>query len=281
MQCNLDIGAKRLEARNSQMPLNKYLLAEMTWPELKQAVGEGRIAVLPAGILEQHGPHLPLDVDILLANTVCKRAGALVPDKVVVVPPIVHGHSPHHMEFPGTLTIDPIHMIHYVLDVCLSLAHHGFTKILIVNGHGSNAPVLDLAARQTIIKTEGRAACASMFYFHTEEFETAAKEIFPEVQGKVDHACIIETSLYMGVRPDLVQLEKAEDDPQTGIMNLGTAPLPLRLWWSALSKEGIKGYVKGASQERGERALAAAVQGMARVFEQFHAKVIPPRVDHH
>ncbi len=263
------------------MPLNKYLMGQMTWPELKQAAAEGRVAVLPAGIIEQHGPHLPLDTDILLANEVCTRAGALVPDKVVVVPPIVHGHSPHHMEFPGTLSIDPIHMIHYVLDVCLSLDRHGFKKILIVNGHGSNAPVLDLVARQTIIKTEGRVACAAIFYHNSVEFEQAAKEIFPEVGGKVDHACIVETSLYMAVRPDLVQLELAEDDPQTGMMDVGTARLPLRLWWSTVSKEGIKGYVKGASRERGERALAAAVEGLAHIYRDFHAKEIPPRVDHH
>ena len=61
---------------------------------------------------------------LLLFPFVLRGAAALHPDKVVVVPPIVHGHSPHHMDFPGTLTVDPQHMINYVLDVCLSLSHH-------------------------------------------------------------------------------------------------------------------------------------------------------------
>jgi creatinine amidohydrolase len=263
------------------MPLDKYLMGQMTWPELKQAVGEGRIAVVPCGIIEQHGPHLPLDVDILLASEMCRRAGALVPDTVVVVPPVVHGHSPHHMEFPGTLTIDPIHMIHYVLDICLSLAHHGFTKILLINGHGSNMPVLDLVARQTIIKTEGRVACACLFYHQTVEAERAAREIFPEVAGAMDHACIMETSLYMAIRPDLVQLELAKDNPANDVMDVGTARLPFRPWWSTVSTEGIRGLVVGASQERGERYIAAIEKGLAQVFSDFHAKHIPPRVDHH
>ena len=263
------------------MPLDKYLMAQMTWPELKQAVGEGRIAVLPAGIIEQHGPHLPLDTDILLADQLCQRAGARVPDKVVVVPPIVHGHSPHHMDFPGTLTIDPIHMVYYVLDVTLSLAYHGFTKILIVNGHGSNVPVLDLVARQTIIKTEGKVACASIFYNNSEEFQRAAQEIFPEVGGHMEHGDTIETSLYMGIRPDLVQLDLAEDEPQTDVMDVGTAKLPLRLYFSSFTRDGTYGRVKTASQAKGERLVEATVTGLTRIFTAFHEKSIPSRKDHH
>ncbi len=262
------------------MPLNKYLMAEMTWPELKQAVGEGRIAILPAGIIEQHGPHLPLDTDILLADTFCRRAGALVADKVVVVPPIVHGHSPHHMDFPGTLTVDPIHMVYYVLDVTLSLAYHGFTKILIVNGHGSNVPVLDLVARQTIIKTEGKVACGSIFYHQSEEYAQASKELFPEVPH-MEHGDVIETSLYMGIRPDLVDLSLAEDEPQTDVMDIGTAKLPLRLYFSSFAKTGIYGRVKTSSAQKGEQLVNAVVAGLARIFTDFHAKPIPTRVDHH
>ena len=262
-------------------PLNKHLMAEMTWPELKQAVAEGRIAVLPAGCIEQHGPQLPLDTDIMLADEISRRAAALVPDKVVVVPPIVHGHSPHHMDFPGTLTADPQHMINYVLDVCLSLAHHGFTKILIVNGHGSNAPVLDLVARQTILRTEGRVACASLFYMQSKEYEDLANALFPEMQGRWGHADEIETSLYMGVRPELVQLEKAEDNPITDTMMLGSAFLPLRLIWSSFSKEGIYGNVRNSSAAKGQKLVAAAVEGLSKIYVQFYDKKIPTRVDHH
>jgi creatinine amidohydrolase len=263
------------------MPLDKYLMAQMTWPELKQAVGEGRIAVMPAGIIEQHGPALPLDTDIFLADEVTRRAAARVPDKVVVVPPIVHGHSPHHMDFPGTLTVDPQHMINYVLDVCLSLAHHGFSKLLIVNGHGSNAPVLDLVARQAIIRTEGRLACASIFYMQSQEYERVANALFPEMFGRWGHADAIETALYMGVRADLVQLDKAHDNPVSDTMMLGTAVLPLRLWWSSFSREGIYGSMRGANEENGKKLVAAAVEGLAGIFKQFYEKQIPKRVDHH
>jgi creatinine amidohydrolase len=256
-------------------------MGEMTWPELREAVGEGRIAVMPAGIIEQHGPQLPLNTDIFLAEQITIRAAAHHPDKVVVVPPVVHGHSPHHMDFPGTLTVDPQHMINYVLDVCLSLAHHGFKKILIVNGHGSNAPVLDLVARQTIVRTNGAVACASLFYMNSVEYERAAAELFPAMAGRAGHADDIETSLYMGLRPDLVQLDKARDDPPSDLMKLGTARLPLRAIWSSFSKEGIYGSVSGSSQAKGEALIAAAGEGLANIFVEFYQKVIPTPVDHH
>jgi creatinine amidohydrolase len=263
------------------MTIPKFLMAEMTSPELREVVKEGRVAVMPAGIIEQHGPALPLDTDIRLAYEITVRAAAQVPELVVVVPPIVHGHSPHHMDFPGTLTVDPLHMVNYVLDVCLSLAHHGFTKILIVNGHGSNVPVLDLVARQTIIRTEGRTSCGSIFYMNSAEYNRAVNEVFPELGSQAGHADAIETSLYMAVAPGTVQLSKAKDDPANRINALGTAPFALRLWWSSYSAEGIYGTVTGSSQEKGEILVTGAVKGLVGIFKEYHAKKIPARVDHH
>lgn len=263
------------------MSVNKFLMGEMTWMELREVVREGRLAVLPAGIIEQHGPQLPLDTDIFIADQISKLAAARVLDKVVVVPPIVHGHSPHHMDFPGTLTIDPRHMLDYVLDVTMSLSYHGFTKILIVNGHGSNAPILDLVARQTIIRSEGKTACGSLFYMDSPEYDDVARELFPELVDKWGHGDAIETSLYMGLRPELVQLEKAKDSPISNTMMLGNAKLPLRLWWSSFSPEGIYGWVEGSSEEKGRKLVAAAVEGLANIYLEFYKKTIPKRVDHH
>ena len=95
------------------------------------------------------------------------------------------------------------------------------------------------------------------------------------------HADAVETSAYMAPRPDLVQLDKAQDDPSQGVMELGTARLPLRLWWSSISKQGVYGNVAEASEAKGRKLIAAGVEGLARIFADFHAEVIPPRVDHH
>ena len=131
----------------------KYRYAEMIWHEIRDAAQAGRVAVLPVAIHEDHGPHLPVDTDVVLATGICERAVARIPEEAVLVPAVTHGYSPHHMDFHGTLTITWDTFIRYVKDVACSLAHHGFTKILIVNGHGSNASPLDLAARLTVLET--------------------------------------------------------------------------------------------------------------------------------
>ena len=79
----------------------KYLYGKMTWPEIKAAAAQGRVALLPTGCIEDHGPHLPLDVDVLLPTTICERAAELVPDQCVVVPAVAHGYDPHHLDFPA------------------------------------------------------------------------------------------------------------------------------------------------------------------------------------
>jgi creatinine amidohydrolase len=244
-------------------------------------VAQERIAVMPAGIIEQHGPHLPLDTDILLAEEITRRAAAVVPEKVVVIPSITHGYSPHHMDFPGTLSVQAVHMMDYVLDVCFSLGHHGFRKVLIVNGHGGNRPILDLAARETIIRTAGKVACATIQYTDSKEAEKAIDELFPGASPWNGHADDVETSLYLAVRPQLVQLEKAHDDPSSGLMKLGSSGLPLRLYFSSFSKEGIYGTVGSADPRKGELLVAAAVKGLASIFAEFHSRQIPDRVDYH
>jgi creatinine amidohydrolase len=172
------------------------------------------------------------------------------------------------------------HMLDYTLDVCLRLAKHGFKKILIVNGHGSNVPVLDLVARQTIVQTGDATACASLDFWSTENYERTAATLFPECDG-TGHADAIETSLYISLRPELVRLELAHDDPSTGVMELGTGRLPFRLIWSSFSKEEILGTVSGADRSKGQQLIAAAVGGLAKIFVRFSEKEIPLPVNHH
>ena len=140
----------------------KYRYAEMIWNETRDAAAAGRVAVLPVATHEDHGPHLPVDTDVVLCHGICERAVARIPEEAVLAPPVTHGYSPHHMDFHGTLTIAWDTFIRYVKDVCCSLAHHGFKRILIVNGHGSNTSPLDLAARLTVLEYEGQILCASV-----------------------------------------------------------------------------------------------------------------------
>ena len=100
------------------------LYERLTWPEVRRAADEDRVCLIPAGTLEDHGPHLPIDCDIRIASEICRRAADAVPDDIVLLPPITHGFTPHHMEFPGPITIGWETFTKYCTDIGDSLARH-------------------------------------------------------------------------------------------------------------------------------------------------------------
>ena len=185
----------------------KYRYGEMTWPEVKEAAARPCVAIVPIATLEDHGLHLPIDTDLLLCASVCELAASRAADRAVLVPPINHGYSPHHMDFPGAITIGPHTLIDYGLDVCKSLAHHGFQRILIVNGHGSNAPFIDIIARLCVVQT-GALAAAVSYWAAPGVREVAESLRESEPVGGMNHACEFETSLYLALRPDLVDMQE-------------------------------------------------------------------------
>lgn len=121
-------------------------IQDLTWEEVDSYLQHDRIAIVPVGSTEQHGPAGVLGVDtyvaITLAEDVAERTG------VLVAPPIWYGDSSHHGGFPGTITIRPDTLTLLIRDVARSLARHGFDRIILLNGHkGSNLPALNSAVR--------------------------------------------------------------------------------------------------------------------------------------
>jgi creatinine amidohydrolase len=262
-----------------------YHYAELAWPAIKRAVAEGRVILLPVGTTEQHGPHLPLGVDVLSASAVCEEAARRVPEHVLVMPPVWYAFNEHHMDFPGTIAVSAQHFIDYVTDIGLSLARHGFRKIVLVNGHGSNVPFLDIAARNVINQSEAVCALAPWWSLVPAEVWQSVREApFP---GGMSHACEGETSLMLAIRPDLVDMSKAVKDinlqPSEFIWNdlIRKAPVTFQDRWSRISRTGIIGDPTLATKEKGERLLEAAVSTLARFVMEFKEREIRPAVDHH
>ena len=116
----------------------KPLLEAMTWPEARRAAENGgRVVLLPVGAIEQHGPHLPVDVDNRIVTWLCDEAARRCPELIVSAPPIHYGFNEHNMGFPGTITVGMEPFLNYVTDVCLSFVRQGHTRVVLVNGHGS------------------------------------------------------------------------------------------------------------------------------------------------
>ena len=95
----------------------EYRYEKLTWPEINDAVELGKVCIVPCGAVEQHGPHLPLDVDLVCPDGIARGAGRAVPDKMLVLPIVAYGYTGHVMDFPGTINNDFEHFMHHVLDI--------------------------------------------------------------------------------------------------------------------------------------------------------------------
>lgn len=269
----------------------KYRYAEMICYEVKEAAKQDRIAVLPVATIEDHGPHLPVDVDAVLCTEVCECAVERIPSEAVLVPPVTHGFSPHHMDFHGTITIAWDTFIRYVKDICCSLAHHGFKRILIVNGHGSNAAPLDIAARLSIVDYGGKMLCASVNYWNLRKVREVGKAYRESDYGGTSHAGEFETSFYLALKPNLVDMSRAVDERSVlppsfqNDLLMGGHPegsgARLMPYWSSLTASGVRGDATKATTEKGKRFREAAIEGLIELIREFRSTEIMPRRDQH
>lgn len=261
-----------------------YLYDHYTWPEIREVVRRQPVVIQSIGSVEQHGPHLPLDVDNFLVWEVCEEAARRAPGEILLLPHLPYGYESHHMDFPGTIDILPQHLLDFVLDVTKSVAHHGFRRILLADGHGSNLPILDLVARRTVLETP--ALCACFIWTHLALATTAElrESRFP---GGIAHACEQETSVYLYLNPAAVQMEKAEADlsfPATRfcwIDGQRASPVSLVDYYSRCTRSGVVGEPQLATAEKGRAWFEAAVANLVEFVREFRTLPLRERVDHH
>jgi creatinine amidohydrolase len=264
---------------------DKYRYEEFTWPEIREAVAENRVVVLPVGTVEQHGPHLPLVTDVLTATEMSRMAVERTPHEAVLLPSVYYSFNEHHLDFPGTIAVEGPTIVNYVTDIGKSLAHHGFRKILLVNGHGSNVPFLDIAARNITNKTD--AICAMVSWWSLIPKALLAELRESEFPGGMAHGCELETSVLLYLRGDLVQFEKAKRDINFQATEFfywdlaAPSPVHFQEWFSRYSKTGTVGDPTKATREKGEKFVTAVVDRMVALLSEFRAREIQPRVDHH
>lgn len=261
----------------------KHLFATMTWEEVNVAVEQGRVVLIPVAAVEQHGRHLPVDMDNVAVTTICDLAAQQRPDLLVSVLPIHYGFNEHNMDFPGTVTVQMETFLNYCADVADSFARQGFDRILFVNGHGSNAGLCNYAARKVTNKHGGNVACAASNWW---DFSLAEyKRIRETGIGGAAHACEMETSLYLALRPELVQTDKIVDDyapdrtPWIVHDMAGVGMVHFMEFWSQRSDMGVEGAPSKATAAKGEQLLHAAVQNIVEFATFFREMTLPPRRD--
>lgn len=268
--------------------MTKIRYDELTWPEMREAIAQQPVVILPFGTIEDHGPHLPLNTDNVIVEAICLEAARRALGEMLIMPLVAYGLDEHHMDFPGTVSVNMQTLLRYVSDVAISAARHGFTHVLIANGHGSNAPLADLAARHVVLETG--IICGAMSpnaAIDPTLAEPTLSELRQSAAGGIAHAGEYETAMMLHLRPDLVHQDRAVRE--IGQLRLTyfnwDHPAPSSLawqdWWSRMSDSGVCGDPTVATAEFGKALFETTVRNLVTFVREFRTIPLRPRRDLH
>jgi creatinine amidohydrolase len=249
-------------------PNNPLVLADLSWPELEQVKRSVGLVLIPVGSSEQHGPNLAFQTDTLLATAVAMELGRRLGPQLLIAPAVPWGISPHHMRFPGTITLEIPTFTAVLRDVVRSLAHHGFRKVLFVNGHGGNEAALGVAVQQIgdQLDLDFVGTCN---YFRLVDKAQYPDRIRSTYTG---HACEMETSWALALQPQLVKQAQLG----AGAMNLPALAFRQKLvdsrmvaaWrMDEMSANGAFGDATQASAELGHETLAPVFAQLTQTIQ--------------
>lgn len=262
----------------------------LTWAEINEAAALKKMIVLPIGAVQQHGPHLPVDADMLIVTTLALAAAEQRRARVLVAPTLPYSYNLESMDFPGTVSV----AARTFMDLCVSLvksfAYHGFDHILLLNGFGPNDNLVELIGRQINLETD--ALCGSTTWTSLLTVDPAFNATWRESAFPgATHADELETSLYLAIDEASVLMEQAQDhQPRFQPANtrgnfvfedhFGGGAISLPGWISAHSPNGVIGEPTKATVEKGRRILAEATRNLIAVYDEFYERPKRPRENH-
>jgi creatinine amidohydrolase len=244
---------------------------DLHWPAIGRDAAAGWIAVLPLAATEQHGPHLPVGTDVLIADAYLARLRELIPTNlpVVLLPTQPVGISTEHIDFPGTLTLPTDIALKSWMAIGESVARAGIRKLVIITSHGGNS------AAMTLVAQDLRA-------FHKMLVVTTSWSRFGGPEGLFDadelrhgiHGGAVETSIMLATHPALVHADRlatfasSASDMETTYRHLSTQrPAPLAWQAQDLNPNGAVGDATAASAEKGEALLSHGARAFCELLE--------------
>jgi creatinine amidohydrolase len=242
-----------------------------------QAIGEsdGSVLIVPFGSVEQHGPHLPVATDTILATSIAEGGARTAHEDVpvLVLPPFWTGVSPHHFSFGGTLSGTFETLLQLFQEVVGSALENGFDAVLVVNGHGGNKPLVG-----AIVSAVGHDH-PSIQVLGLSYFDLAAPfigDIRDSETGGMSHAGEFETSLLLHLEPQLVE-ETAftatyRDEPHEHAKHdmFETGPLSVYRSFEEYTDTGVVGDPTLASAEKGEAIHDGLVAELGEIIRSIH-----------
>lgn len=181
---------------------------DLTSEDFDELDPETTVAVMPLGAIEQHGPHLPVSTDAVIAEEMAKRALEQLPEDVpaLLMPTQAVGKSNEHLDFAGTLTLSAKTLIDVWYEVAEGIRRAGLNKILFVNAHGGQPQVMEIVARELRVKQQILAVSSSWWHMGMPEGLVGAEELRHGIHGGT-----VETSIMLHLRPELVKMDKAQN----------------------------------------------------------------------
>ncbi|WP_416839423.1 creatininase family protein [Haloferax sp. DFSO52] len=243
-------------------------IADQTWPDLGDYVAEESLAVVPLGSTEQHGPHLPLATDHLIAESLARAATERTGH--LCTPTVNVGVSPHHRQFHGTMWVDAPQFRDYVESMTRNLAYHGIDRVVFVNAHGGNVQHLREVGRR--LRDDGTMYAIEWMW--DESIPDLVRELFDHPGP---HGGPKETAMILHIARELVEEEKLNDARDGGTVDLSRDDVRKhgsRTFYDAIenSNNGVFGDQTDATPEAGATLFEAATDQLVALLEWLDAQ---------
>ncbi len=247
--------------------LHSRRLELLTQPEVAEQLNKNPLVILPAGSVEQHGPHLPAGTDIFAANIIAEA----VADKMdgLVIPGGPLGVTPFHMPYEATITLSHETYIRVVIETCQSLAQHGAKRLMLLNWHEGNSSSLAIAAERLHREYNLSVLTVQACY--------VAQEMYGPSSGGLTHGGEIETLAIMAAFPELVHLDRVNysSDDQHGSkmdkLRRTRAYQPVLTDIRAIAPTGWYGDPKKATLEKGHKMIEDLASSISVRAEEIFA----------
>lgn len=254
----------------------------LTWQQIDQMPNKENVVIIqPIGAIEQHGPHLPLAVDSAISLGVLGKALEKLDHQIPVyaLPCLYYGKSNEHSSFPGTITLQANTLLSVINDMALSIYRSGFRKLILMNSHGGQPQIMEIAARDL----HEAHLDFSVFPFFTWRVPHVVGEMLtPQEKEYGIHAGDAETSIMLSLLPQQVQMENAVKEypqglPENSLLDM-EGKLPFAWLTRELSKSGVMGDATVATKEKGDRILESVANGWVQVIQDVY-KFQQPKID--
>jgi creatinine amidohydrolase len=246
----------------------------LTWDEIDSMENKENVVIIqPIGAIEQHGPHLPIIVDSAISMGVLGKALEKLDDAIPAysLPCIYYGKSNEHCHFPGTIILKAETLLAIIKEVAESIYRAGFRKLVLMNSHGGQPQIMEIAARDIHEQHQD----FMVFPLFTWKVPNIAGQLLSEKELELGiHAGDAETSLMLSLLPEQVKMDKAVKEypqglPENSLLSM-EGNLPFAWLTGELSKSGVLGDATIASREKGDRLLASLVEGWVEVIKDIY-----------